>query len=142
MIENQSKSITDEFDEKLIASWLECLDNCELLQIPKGDLSVCLMDNQSLADLHYQYCGDSSNTDIITFKGDPAMEFAGELCISLEMAREQADVRNMKFLDEVKLYFIHGCLHLSGLNDTTDKKIKEMRIAEQKCIEHLRKNGL
>lgn len=142
LIENQSKIKLKEIVKELIHSWLQCLDKCEILHIPKGELSVCFMDNQSLANLHHQYCGDSSNTDVITFQGDPTMDFAGELCISLEMAIEQAKVRNLKMLDEVKLYFIHGCLHLSGMNDTTDQQVKEMRIAEQKCIKYLDKNGL
>lgn len=142
IIENQSKFLIKELDEKLLSAWLQCLEDCELLDIPKGELSVCFMDNKTLANLHYKYCQDSSNTDIITFKGDPNMEFAGELCISLEMVKEQASVRNLKLLEEVRLYFIHGCLHLSGLDDTTDQKTEKMRLAEQKCIEHLHKHGL
>ena len=58
-------------------------------------------------------------TDVITFRH-------GEIVISVETAERQAKEYSTSFDRELRLYFVHGLLHLVGLEDKTDQGFKRM----------------
>lgn len=76
---------------------------------------------------------------MITFPGDPEMEFAGEIFVSVDHAREYAKRKNLNFSQELTLYLVHGYLHLAGFDDLVPEKKRQMRRAEKKCLEILQK---
>lgn len=114
------------------------LDALEEFKIPHGDLSIVFLTNDQIEKLHEAYLDDPTSTDVITFPGDPEMDFAGEICVCVDVAKERASEFQSTFEDELKLYLIHGWLHLAGYQDDTEENILLMRRAEKIVLEALR----
>ena len=87
------------------------------------ELSIYLIDDEKIANLHHHYFQDSSPTDCISFPIDAPGEredgtcFLGEIFVSTETALSYATAHNIDPCQEVLLYIIHGLLHLIGYND-------------------------
>lgn len=113
------------------------LNNLKKINIPGGDLSVVFMTTEQIAQLHADYLNDPTPTDVITFPGDPSMEFAGEICVCIDVARERSIEFGNSFEEELKLYLVHGWLHLAGYKDTTEEEIALMRKAEKEVLESI-----
>jgi probable rRNA maturation factor len=107
------------------------LDAQNIYRLPDGELSLVFLTDDALAQLHADFLGDPTKTDVITFPGDQAENLAGEICISVDRAIAEAKKRGRPFALELTLYLVHGWLHLAGLDDLTRKGRKEMRRAER-----------
>ena len=55
----------------------------------------------------------------------------GDVAVSVETARREADAREVELDTEVMLYALHGMLHLLGLRDSTEAERAAMRNAER-----------
>jgi len=110
--------------------------------IPDGELSIAVMDNREIAAIHARFMDDDSATDVITFPGDAAEKFAGEICVSAEQAIISAEELGKSLSSEIALYLVHGWLHLAGFNDHTEQDRKSMRKAEKEILDLIRDAGL
>ncbi|HLS28803.1 MAG TPA: rRNA maturation RNase YbeY [Opitutales bacterium] len=117
------------------------LDESGLFPPPKGDLSIVFLDDDQISDLHEQFLDDPEPTDVITFPGDPEMDFAGEICVSYEHALAFSNEVGTNFSHELALYLIHGYLHLVGFDDLKPEDESQMRQAESKALSFLAKSG-
>ena len=108
---------------------------------PKGDLSVALLSDRKVAELHGEFLDDPSETDVITFPGDEEMDFAGEICVSVDRATEVCAEHQTTISEEITLYIVHGLLHLAGYKDKTDSQVIEMREGERKVMLELKAQG-
>jgi rRNA maturation RNase YbeY len=85
------------------------------------------MDNV-LSRLKKQYFGLNQLTDVIAFRyneeSDEKLE--GEIYISLQRAKDNANSFNEPLKKEIARLIIHGCLHLIGFDDDTKKSKNEM----------------
>jgi probable rRNA maturation factor len=77
--------------------------------------------------LHLQFFGDSSPTDVITFRD-------GEIFISIETARRNARGFGNSLTSEIKLCIVHGFLHLHGFVDSMPADARKMRNAQEKIL--------
>jgi probable rRNA maturation factor len=108
----------------------------ECLKIPKRktsalveleDLSVILVSDRRMAELHRRFLGLFGSTDVITFQH-------GEIFVDTETARNQAR-RFGKSLDhELRLYIAHGLLHLHGFDDKEPAAAAEMKRWQEKLV--------
>lgn len=96
---------------------------------------MAFVSSSRMRSLHQQFLQDASLTDVITFPGDPEFGLAGEVIICPVYAEQQAKHFDTGLDDEIKLYLIHGFLHLAGLNDKTPEECTVMRMAEAYCQE-------
>jgi probable rRNA maturation factor len=103
-------------------------------KIPDGELSVAFIENEEIRRLHSDYFNDASITDVITFQGDHAMDFAGEICVCVDVAQETAPEHDLTLAQEITLYLVHGWLHLVGYNDKSESDRSSMRDAEKRII--------
>jgi probable rRNA maturation factor len=126
------------FVENALAAALAALDGMDDYAIPAGELSVALLDDGTLQVMHGKFLGDPEPTDVITFPGDPAENFAGEICVSVDCAVRCAQERGTDLAEELTLYLIHGWLHLAGLADGTAAEAAAMRTAEARLMNFLR----
>jgi len=128
-------------DDAQLERLFSVLEGSTPWQAPGGELSVVFLTDEALAQIHGQFLNDPSSTDVITFSGDDEMDFAGEICVSVDRAMAEAPRHNWSFAEELTLYLIHGWLHLAGLDDLDDAGRLAMRAAEQHCIDALRQAG-
>ena len=84
-----------------------------------GRIGICFVDDERISQLHGEFMGDRSATDVITFPLEETISglLDGEIVISTDTGLKQAQERGCAPLREVHLYLIHGLLHLLGHDD-------------------------
>ena len=102
-----------------------------------GDINIILCDDPSILEINNQFLGHDYYTDIITFDYTEENVINGELYISIDTVRANAQEYGQSFPDELHRVIIHGILHLCGLDDHCEEDIKEMREAENLSLEKL-----
>ncbi|MDY3563626.1 rRNA maturation RNase YbeY [Gemmata sp. JC673] len=109
--------------------------------VKAGKVTLAFVDNPHIHRLNKQFLNHDEPTDVLTFPyTDPgAKSLEGEVVIGYEVAKEYAADRNHELNLELLLYVVHGCLHLTGYDDTDDDSEREMRAKER---EYLTKLGL
>jgi probable rRNA maturation factor len=91
------------------------------------EVTVILVSDKRIADIHRRFMNEASPTDVITFQH-------GEIFISAETAKRQAKVFRTSLDHELRLYLVHGLLHLCGLDDTTRAGAAEMKRVQEKLV--------
>jgi probable rRNA maturation factor len=92
-----------------------------------SEISVWLISDRRMALLHRKFLGQSGPTDVLTFQH-------GEIFISVETARRHARAFGNSLLRELKLYIVHGLLHLHGFDDRTPVEVRKMKKAQEKIL--------
>jgi probable rRNA maturation factor len=127
------------FEASRIKRLVAVLDTLpENLRAPAGSLSIAVMDDAQLAQIHGDFLDDPTETDVITFDGDPDDGFAGEICVSAERAQKVAKEYGNSADMELCLYIAHGFLHLAGIDDIAPEDAKKMRAAEAEAMKLVR----
>lgn len=123
---------------------VDALDRGFRPRCPAGSLSVAFVGDREIAQLHADFLDDPSVTDVITFPGEPhpGEDFAGEICINVDQARRAAREHGQSLAAELRLYLVHGWLHLAGFDDATPRQVASMRAAERKAAASLDRKGL
>jgi rRNA maturation RNase YbeY len=99
-----------------------------------GRLEINLGSDEWLRAINVEHLQHDYFTDIITFDLSDENELFGELCISLDRAKENSHNLNTSLDQELKRLIIHGALHLKGYNDKTPEEEKEMRQLEEQYL--------
>ena len=99
-----------------------------------GDLSVVSCSDEELLVYNRKYLDHDTYTDIITFDHSKGDTLAGDLLISFERVRENAENQGVVFQDELRRVMVHGVLHLAGLKDKTAADAQAMRAAEDHAL--------
>ena len=92
-----------------------------------GEVSVWLISDRRMAFLHRKFLGQSGPTDVLTFQH-------GEIFISVETAQRHARAFGNSLLRELKLYIVHGLLHLHGFDDQKPAEARKMKTAQEKIL--------
>jgi probable rRNA maturation factor len=128
-----------QFSQGSIQELFRILHSIDRLKHPTGELSIVFLPVDIHTKLHKQFHNNPESTDVITFRGNPITNFAGEICVSPDYALEYVNLHGGDFSIEVTLYLIHGWLHLCGLDDIENRDRQNMRKEEQRCINLLKK---
>jgi probable rRNA maturation factor len=94
-------------------------------------VEVALVSDKRMAELHRRFMNDPSPTDVITFQH-------GEIVISVETAQRQARQFATSLDHELRLYLVHGLLHLHGFDDKTAAGAREMKRVQEKLVARAR----
>jgi probable rRNA maturation factor len=91
----------------------------------RGEVSVLLTGDEMIRTLNRDYRKKDKATDVLSFPVDEehpsaAAKQAGDLAISLDTARKQAEEHRHSLQVEVKILMLHGLLHLAGYDHETD----------------------
>ncbi len=92
-----------------------------------SEIFVWLISDRRMAVLHRKFLGQPGTTDVMTFQH-------GEIFISVETARRHARAFEKSLLRELKLYIVHGLLHLHGFDDQTPSEAHKMKAAQEKIL--------
>ncbi len=102
------------------------------------ELSIVMVDDKRLCELHGRFLGDESPTDVISFDlGEEGAGPGGELYVSVERAQARALERGVSPERELALYVVHGVLHLCGFDDHDEEDRAAMRRAEARVLAQL-----
>lgn len=95
-------------------------------------LNIIFCSDEYLLEVNKAHLEHDYYTDIITFPfSDPTQSFiAGDLFISYDRVKDNAESMNSSFIDELHRVIAHGVLHLCGLDDHTEQQVTEMRNQE------------
>jgi probable rRNA maturation factor len=103
--------------------------------ITDAQVSVAVVDDPTIAELHERFLNDPEPTDVLSFvleRSPKAME--GEVVVSEDTAQRVASRYRCTAEDELMRYVIHGTLHLVGYDDTTPHKRAVMRKRERQYL--------
>ena len=89
-----------------------------------------------LHELNVSYLDHDTLTDIITLPYTTPPHIEGDVFISIERVRDNADTFKVSFEDELLRVIIHGVLHLCGFKDKTPTEKEEMDQKENEAIGH------
>jgi probable rRNA maturation factor len=92
------------------------------------EINVIFVSDARIAAIHRQYMSVNGPTDVITFEH-------GEIVISVETAERQAKTFASSFEHELRLYCVHGLLHLAGFDDLTDAGFNEMAKLQEGIVQ-------
>ena len=97
------------------------------------EVTVALVADDRLQQIHRDFMGIDTPTDIMTFpNGEPGVEpHGGELVISVDHARTQASAWGLSAEEEIRFLVTHGLLHLLGWRDETDEQRQAMLKRQQ-----------
>ena len=104
----------------------------------------------AVGNIHYIFCSDERElavnreflrhdyyTDVITFDYSTAQTLNGDIFISLDTVRSNAEMVGTSFDQELMRILIHGVLHLTGQGDKTPETKAEMTAKEEKALKKL-----
>jgi probable rRNA maturation factor len=111
-----------------------------ILRPPLVELSVALVGDRRMADLHEQFMGIPGPTDVLTFPLDEDARgnvTAGEVVVCVPEARRRAKANGVGVERELLLYALHGMLHLCGYDDRTTAAFRTMHATEDRILTQL-----
>jgi metalloprotein, YbeY family len=99
-----------------------------------GDVAYVFCDDEEILRVNRQYLQHDYYTDIITFDYDEDDVISGDLFISLDTVRTNAEQLGVSYEQELNRVIIHGILHLCGINDKGPGEREIMEAAENKAL--------
>lgn len=134
MITYQTEDTSFRFGSRRLTSrWIKEIVSHADLKI--GDLSVVFCSDPYILDVNRQYLGHDYYTDIITFDYCEGNVLSGDLIISVDTVRANAEEYGAaSFDEELHRVIIHGVLHLIGFDDHTPEDQAEMRRQENAAL--------
>ena len=104
---------------------------------PQAELSILLVDTESMEQLHIQWMDEPGPTDVLAFpmdelrppRGDddePEPGLLGDVVICPQVAQVQAKTVGHTTQDELNLLLTHGILHLLGYDHAEPEEEREM----------------
>lgn len=112
------------------------------------EFDVMFCDNEQIHEINRDYRGKDRETDVITFAlfADSESEMRvvseegihlGEIIISVEKIKIQAEENQKTFEEELYFILSHGILHLFGFTHQDDEKLEFMISLQQRLVENV-----
>ena len=118
--------------------------------VETAEISLAIVDDEEIAQLHEVWLGIPGPTDVITFDLSPpaslarstrstdlSLHLAGEIVASGEMAIHEAKRYHWQPEHELAYYLVHGLLHLCGYDDHSPAERRAMRRRERQVMEDI-----
>ena len=129
MIRYFQEDIRFELKQKMLNNrWLKMVAGSEMRRL--GAVNIIFCSDNYILDVNMKYLQHDYFTDIITFDYCEKDVLSGDLFISIDSVRENAQFYGTEFADELNRVIVHGLLHLIGYDDHTEEDIKTMRAKE------------
>jgi len=106
------------------------------LSIARAELTLALVDDTRMAELHEQHCGQPGTTDVLTFdlRETASEPLTADIAIGRDVAARQAEPRGHDARSEALLYAVHAVLHLLGYDDHTPTDAAAMHTREDELL--------
>ena len=104
-----------------------------------GEIGYLFVDDEKILEVNREYLGHDYYTDVITFDYDEDDTVSGDIVISLDTVRSNAQLFGKTYEEELYRVIIHGILHLCGINDKGPGEREIMEAAENKALKMRKK---
>ncbi|MCL6217097.1 rRNA maturation RNase YbeY [Zunongwangia pacifica] len=118
--------------EDIYKKWIERVISSEGKRL--GEISYIFCDDEYLLDINQKFLDHDTYTDIISFDDSMGNLLNGDIYISTERVRENAQEYNEDFDTELKRVLVHGVLHYCGYKDKSEEDAALMREKESEKI--------
>lgn len=120
-------------NKRLLKNFLLNLFKKENTSIEKVDIIFC--SDSHLLELNNSFLNHDYYTDTMTFTfSKPSEAILGEVYISIDRVKENAEILKINLQTELILVIIHSCLHLCGYNDKHKSDKKKMNHLQEKYL--------
>ena len=127
-------------NKRKLSAFLDKLVHKHLKDVKQVQLNYVFCTDDYLLEMNKQYLSHNTFTDIITFDLSESKDaLMGEVYISVDRVRENAEKFEVSYNDELHRVLFHGALHLCGFKDKKEADQKIMRKNENSCIENYKK---
>lgn len=99
-----------------------------------GNINYIFCSDERELEVNRQFLGHDYYTDVITFDYSTAATLNGDIFISLDTVRSNAEMVGTSFDEELRRIIIHGVLHLTGQGDKTPETKAEMTEKENRAL--------
>ena len=121
-----------EIDREKVSAWIYLVAAGYGLKV--ADISYIFCDDEKILEVNRQFLQHDYYTDIITFSYSTEHFISGDLFISLDTVRSNAELVGATYEEELHRVIIHGILHLCCLNDKGPGEREQMEAAENKAL--------
>ena len=102
-----------------------------------GELNYIFCDDEKILAVNREFLQHDYYTDIITFDYTTRTRVNGDIYISLDTVKSNAEQIGATFLQELHRIIIHGLLHLTGQADKTPETKAQMTAKEEDALKKL-----
>jgi metalloprotein, YbeY/UPF0054 family len=99
-----------------------------------GEISYIFCSDEKILEVNRQYLQHDYYTDIISFDYTEGNKISGDLFISLDTVRTNAEKFGFTYTEELHRTIIHGVLHLCGIDDKGPGEREIMETNENKAL--------
>ncbi len=125
-------------DAEKVKSWIETVAREHGKRV--GALTYVFCDDEYILATNNQFLGHDYYTDIITFDYSNSHRISGDMVISLDTVRSNAEQLGVEYQGELLRVIIHGVLHLCGINDKGPGEREIMERHENEALAMLPEN--
>ena len=116
MISYQTEGVKmPDIKKKETTGWIKEVAACYGKRV--GEIAYIFCSDDKILEVNRQYLQHDYYTDIITFDYTEGNKISGDLFISLDTVRTNAETFHTDYDEELHRTIIHGILHLCGIND-------------------------
>ena len=106
------------------------------------EVTLQVTNDHTIQEFNLQYRGIDEVTDVLSFENaftDPESgeSYLGDILISFETAKRQADLRELDLMAELEMLLVHGILHLAGMDHALQTEWQEMSALQDAILTEL-----
>ena len=133
MIEFEAQGVgMPDIDLRKVTTWIEEVAASHSRRV--GNLNYLFVNDDEILVANRQFVGHDYYTDIITFDYSRGDRISGDIMISLDTVKSNAEKFGVSYFRELLRVIIHGVLHLVGINDKGPGEREIMEAAENKAL--------
>ena len=102
-----------------------------------GEIAYIFCSDEYIIDVNRKFLNHDYYTDVITFDYSEGKKISGDIFISLDTVKTNAEAFNQDYYNELERIIIHGILHLCGFKDKEPNDKEEMTYQEDEAIKLL-----
>lgn len=125
-----------QIDTVLAARWLDRVAKVHNRIL--GPLTYIFCNDDKIIEVNRQFLNHDYYTDIITFDYTHGRRVSGDMFISLDTVRTNAELVGTTYTSELQRVIAHGLLHLCGINDKGPGERKIMEQHENQALDILK----
>lgn len=120
------------FKERKVTKWIRAVAADYGFAV--GNINYIFCSDERELEVNREFLGHDYYTDVITFDYSTPSTLNGDIFISLDTVRSNAEMVGTTFDHELLRILIHGVLHLTGQGDKTPETKAQMTEKEEKAL--------